>query len=93
MQYLNQKPIPDLAIADCVSIDLSVLKAPQHLCGITYPSPAKGIQPAELLEIAYQAGSTGAKVLSVSEYNPAIEKFRTGTFVAQLFTEFLHGLN
>lgn len=68
--------------ADTVSIDLSALKT-EHCCGVTYPSPAAGFTREEAESIAFEAGLT-MQFFGVSEFNPAIEKFKTGTLVVQL---------
>lgn len=66
---------------DTINVDLSAVKT-SYCCGVTYPSPATGLSEQEIKDIAYRAGlSSKISSFGISEYNPAIEKFRTGTLV------------
>ena len=74
------------------SVDLAAVKA-EWAPGVSCPSPAFGISGRELMEMAESIGQkTRVKIVTVSEYNPAIEKFKTGTLVNQVFYSLLVGL-
>ena len=77
---------------ELVSLDLSAVKA--HFApGVGIPSPAMGFTDVQVSEIAYKIGlDTNNRVFSVSEYNPAIEKYRTGTLLQYIFSSFLFGI-
>ena len=63
-----------------MSLDLSALKT-KNCCGVTYPSPSEGIEIDEAQEMFYKIGRSQVTQVGVSEYNPAIEKFKTGTLM------------
>lgn len=89
---LQVSRVLNLDSVDSVSLDLSALKT-SHCCGVTYPSPSEGFEIDEAHELAFKIGNSQVTQVGVSEYNPAIEKFKTGTLMVQLLTQFLHGLN
>jgi len=60
---------------------------------VSEPSTAAGLERDEAIEIAYIVGlSQKCRLFCISEYNPAMEKFKTGTLVHDLFLFFLFGL-
>ena len=64
-----------------VSIDLSSVKS-HYAPGVGLPSPAMGFTDIHISDVANKAGKDPKnRVFSVSEYNPAIEKYRTGTLL------------
>ena len=66
---------------ELVSVDLSSVKS-QYAPGVGLPSPAMGFTDTQISEIAFKVGKDPCnRVFSVSEYNPAIEKYRTGTLL------------
>ncbi len=56
------------------SVDLSSLHS-LEFPGVSLPSPACGFTIKEMEEIMHLNGLNKVKVISLSEYNPAIEKF------------------
>jgi hypothetical protein len=74
-----------------VCLDLSAVKT-GPCCGVSYPSPVEGFSHDEIFKIAFESGQQ-VRQFSISEYNPTIEKFRTGTLVLQILTQFIYGLN
>jgi len=55
--------------------------------GVADPSPCIGLSDEELAQICYKAGaSPSVRCLSVSEYNPAVEKYKTGLLVVTMFS-------
>jgi arginase family enzyme len=77
-------------------MDLSVVNG-HFVPGVSEPCPSMGFTDQEIVvlanQIGKQAGQGQVKVFSVSEYNPAIEKFSTGTLLQKVFAAFMHGLN
>lgn len=67
-----------------VCMDLSVVKG-VHVPGVSDPCPTQGFDEEEIEDLMVSLGekaSTGQlKAFSVTEYNPAIEKHTTGTFI------------
>ena len=69
---------------ESVCIDLQVSAT---TTGVADPSPCIGLSDHDLKQICFKAGaSPSVRCLSVSEYNPAIEKFKTGLLVVILFS-------
>ena len=64
-----------------VALDLSSVKS--HFApGVGSPCPSMGFTDDEISEIAFIAGqSAHQRLFTISEYNPAIEKFTTGTLL------------
>lgn len=81
--------IPDST--DSISVDLSVCS---EIRGVAEPNYGMGFSMAELERMSFVAGQRSAtRVLAISEYNPAIEKFQTGLLLCKLFANFLFGRN
>ena len=77
---------------ELVTVDLSCVKS-QYAPGVGLPSPAMGFTESQINEIARKVGTDPTnRVFAVSEYNPAIEKYRTGTLLQYLFSSFLFGI-
>jgi arginase family enzyme len=75
------------------SIDLSVIKS-SHFPGVSLPSPAAGLDAQEAMEIMHILGKEKTlRVLAITEYNPAIEKIKSGRLVVELIKAFLNGLS
>ena len=61
--------------------------------GVGLPSPAMGFTETQVSEIAHKIGKNPSnKVFSISEYNPAIEKYKTGTLLQSIFSSYLFGV-
>ena len=70
---------------ELVSLDLSVVKS-HFAAGVGVPSPAMGFVDNQIIEIANRVGKDPKnRIFALSEYNPAIEKYRTGTLVQLIF--------
>lgn len=80
------------ASKELVSVDLSSVKG--HFApGVGLPSPAMGFTETQIGEIAHKVGKDSKnRVFSISEYNPAIEKYRTGTLLQYIFSSFVFGV-
>ena len=65
------------------SVDLSSLHS-LEFPGASLPSPACGLKINEMEEIMRLNGIKKVKVISLSEYNPAIEKFQSGEVICKL---------
>lgn len=75
-----------------VSLDLSSVKA-DLLPGVSEPCPAFGLSLEEIEEIVIILGqSPKLRVLTISEYNPAIEKFKSGSCLNRIWNSLLVGL-
>jgi len=70
----------DLQLVDTVAWDLSSLKT-RHCCGVTFSSPVEGIEIDEAHALAFKICKSQVTQLGVSEYNPAIEKYKTGALM------------
>ena len=61
--------------------------------GVSEVNSTVGLDREETMQIVYLSGLCPAVVgFEINEYNPAVEKFRTGTLVAQMFYELLMGI-
>jgi arginase family enzyme len=65
------------------SVDLSALHS-LEFPGVSLPSPACGFTIKEMEEIMQMNGINKVKVITLSEYNPAIEKFYSGEVICRL---------
>ena len=70
-----------------VCLDLSVVKA-QYAPGVSEPSAVTGFTSDEVKAMVKQMG--GVQVVLVTEYNPAIEKFKTGGLITDIFSTLIH---
>mmetsp|Transcript_10524 Transcript_10524/g.14195 ORF Transcript_10524/g.14195 Transcript_10524/m.14195 type:complete len:95 (-) Transcript_10524:57-341(-) len=77
---------------ELVTIDLSAVKS--HFApGVGLPSPAMGFTETQIAEIASKVGQDAKnRVFAISEYNPAIEKYRTGALLQLIFSSFIFGI-
>ena len=77
---------------ELVSVDLSCVKS--HFApGVGLPSPAMGLTDTQICDIAHKAGQDqSTRIFSISEYNPAIEKYRTGALLQLIFSSFVFGV-
>ena len=77
---------------ELVSVDLSSVKS-QYAPGVGLPSPATGFTDTQISDFAYKVGRDASnRVFSVSEFNPAIEKYQTGTLLQFIFSSFIFGV-
>lgn len=77
---------------ELVSIDLSVVKS-HFAAGVGLPSPAMGFTDTQIIEVANRVGrDPHNRIFALSEYNPAIEKYRTGTLAQLIFSSYLFGV-
>ena len=75
-----------------VSVDLSSIKS-NFAPGVGLPSPAMGFTQDQICDIASKVGQNATnRVFSLSEYNPAIEKYRTGALLQFIFSSFIFGV-
>ena len=65
------------------SVDLSSIHS-LEFPGVSLPSPACGFTIKEMEEIMRLNGINKVKVISLGEYNPAIEKFSSGEVICRL---------
>lgn len=88
-EILNQ-----LAENDFLFISFDVDSISCAYCpGVSCPSVDGGLTADEAIEIAFLAGNDGrVKVFDLSEYNPAVEDFRTGRLLANMFYYFCLGV-
>ena len=59
--------------------------------GVGVPCSAMGLTNDEIYDIASAAG-LGTRLFSISEYNPAVEKFSTGSLLVDILQSFLTSL-
>ena len=74
-----------------VSLDLSCLKS-LYFPGVSIPSPAMGFSLNEMKDMLRLVGSR-ANCVSISEYNPAIEKLNSGKALLSLLSALLDSFN
>eukprot|EP00347_Sterkiella_histriomuscorum_P014974 403358795 len=87
-QLSEQKYISKLI----VNLDLQAIKS-QYALGVSEPCPAFGFSIEEIEELSYQLGQQNQlKVFTISEYNPAIEKVRTGNILNSIYQNLLLGI-
>ena len=72
------KSIPSKS-REVVCLDLSCVKS-DFAEGVGVPCSAMGLTNTEVCDIAYEAGQS-TRIFSISEYNPAVEKFSTGSLL------------
>ena len=74
-----------------VSVDMSSIKS-HYAAGVGLPSPAMGLSDTQICEVASKVGRDPSnRIFSLSEYNPAIEKYRTGALLQMIFSSFACG--
>ncbi|CDW73674.1 formimidoylglutamase [Stylonychia lemnae] len=75
-----------------VNIDLTSIKA-QNAPGVSEPCPAFGFNTQEIEDIAFNIGKQeNLRIFTISEYNPAIEKFQTGNVLCSIYQHLLLGI-
>ena len=69
--------------ANLCSIDLSSLHS-LEFPGVSLPSPACGFTVQEMEQMMNLIGTNKVRIVTLSEYNPAIEKFHSGQVICRL---------
>lgn len=75
-----------------LKFDLSAIKS-QFFIAASEPNPAQGLSDLEAEQIAWVFGkSQKSRIFTLSEYNPAIEKFQSGAILNNIFQSFFFGV-
>jgi formiminoglutamase len=85
--------ITNLQANEKVFVSFDVDSISSSFCpGVSCPSVDGGLTSEEALEIAYISGSTSnVSLVDMSEYNPAVEDYRTGRLLSNIFYYFVLG--
>lgn len=85
--------ITNLQANEKVFVSFDVDSISSSFCpGVSCPSVDGGLTSEEALEIAYISGSTAnVSLVDMSEYNPAVEDYRTGRLLSNIFYYFILG--
>lgn len=74
-----------------VCIDLTAFKA-EVAPGVSEPNPVSGFSENEMLEVVLDLiEQQRDTIVSITEFNPAIEKVRTGQTIMTLFETLING--
>jgi arginase family enzyme len=86
---LEKPPITEFRSAVC--IDLSSLKA-EFAPGVSEPNPVSGFTLGEMTDILLDLVDQGRdRVFAITEFNPAIEKFKTCGTIINLVETLIQG--
>mmetsp|Transcript_10164 Transcript_10164/g.10104 ORF Transcript_10164/g.10104 Transcript_10164/m.10104 type:complete len:119 (-) Transcript_10164:22-378(-) len=75
-----------------ISFDVDSINS-AYCPGVSCPSVDGGLTAEEALEIAFLSGNSNkVSLMDMSEYNPAVEDYRTGRLLANIFYYFCLGV-
>ena len=81
--------------SDLIFFSFDVDSIDSQFCpGVSAPSVVGGLSESEALEMCYLAGLfPKVSMVDFSEYNPAVDIFRTGRLLSNMFYQFCKGLS